>query len=290
MSEPLTFSSVDDLAFAADRGRLSIRNSVPALRVQELGPFLEYLLLSGAGLLPAPADAPWLSLNGIADLYSALSNRRHVWTCPRTRLAGIFRTFQQRPADETAWNMFSVAAEHAAIEAGFPKRIAVQLAGAIGEMEGNIYEHSRSSKSGVLVFRGEPGTFEFVVADRGIGVLKSLRTCPEYSHLSDHGEALTFALRDGVSRFGSGEDRGHGFRPLFTGLANLNGVLRFRSGDHALTINGYNPTVMPVRVAKKVSITGFFASVRCQLLQASPDMPEARHTHTGLISAPKLLH
>ena len=272
MSEPLTFASVDDLAFAADRGRLSLGDGGPSLAVQDLGPFLEYLLLAGTGLLPAPPQARWLSLNGTADLYSALSNRHHTWICPRTTMAGIFRTYDQRPWDETSWNMFSIAAERAAVTAGFSKRIAVQLAAAMGEMEGNIYEHCQLSKSGVLVFRGAPGMFEFVVADRGIGVLKSLRTCAEYSKLVDHGDALSLVLRDGVSRFGSGEGRGHGFRPLFTGLANLNGALRFRSGDHALTIDGYNPTAMPYRVAKKLPIPGFFTSVRCQLAQASLDL------------------
>jgi hypothetical protein len=211
-------------------------------------------------------------MNGIADLYTALSNRHHLWVCPKTTMAGVFRTYERRPSDETSWNMFSIAAERAAVSAGFPKRIAVQLAAAMGEMEGNIYEHSRLSKSGVLVFRGVPGMFEFVVADRGIGVLNSLRTCAEYANVVDDGDALSMVLRDGVSRFGSGEGRGHGFRPLFTGLANLNGALRFRSGDHALTIAGYNPSAMHYRVAKKVSVPGFFASIRCQVAQAALDL------------------
>jgi anti-sigma regulatory factor (Ser/Thr protein kinase) len=272
VSEPLTFASVDDLAFAADRGRLSLADGGPSLEVEELGPFLEYLLLSGMGLLPAPPQAHWLALNGIADLYSALSNRHHVWVCPKTTMAGVFRTYDQRPSDETSWNMFTIAAERAALATGFPKRIAVQLAAAMGEMEGNIYEHSQLSKSGVLAFRGAAGVFEFVVADRGIGVLRSLRTCPEYEKVVDHGDALSLVLRDGVSRFGPGEGRGHGFRPLFTGLANLNGALRFRSGDHALTIDGHNPSAMRYRLAKKISVAGFFSSVRCQIAQASIDL------------------
>jgi anti-sigma regulatory factor (Ser/Thr protein kinase) len=109
-------------------------------------------------------------------------------------MAGVFRTYDQQPSDETSWIMFSIAAERAAVTAGFPKRIAVQLAAAIGEMEGNIYEHSRLSKSGILVFRGTPGVFEFVVADRGIGVLDSLRSCAEYSKLLDHGDALSLCF------------------------------------------------------------------------------------------------
>ena len=90
VSETLTFEFVDDLAFAADRGRLSLENGIPSLIVQDLGPFVEYLLLSGTGLLPAPSAAPWLSLNGTADLYSALTSRHHYWICPRTTSVGVF--------------------------------------------------------------------------------------------------------------------------------------------------------------------------------------------------------
>jgi anti-sigma regulatory factor (Ser/Thr protein kinase) len=273
VSEALTFEVVDDLAFAAYRGRLSSGNGIPSLIVQDLGPFLEYLILSRVGLLPGPAKASWLSMECTADLYSALSNRHHYWICPRTTKVGVFRTYYQRPSDETTWNMFCLAAERAAAAAGFPRRIAAQLAAAMGEMEGNIYEHSRSSKSGVLVFRGAPGVFEFVVADRGIGVLRSLQTCAEYSNLVDHGDALKLVIREGVTRFGSGEGHGYGFRPLFMGLANLNGALRFRSGDHALTIDGYQPIALRSRIAKKVAINGLFVSVRCQIAQGDLDLP-----------------
>jgi hypothetical protein len=86
--------------------------------------------------------------------------------------------------------------------------------------------------------------------------------------LVDHGDALKLALQDGVTRFGSSEDRGHGFRPLFTGLANLNGALRFRSGDHALTIDGYQPIALRSRIARKVTVDGFFVSVRCKIAQS----------------------
>jgi hypothetical protein len=49
---------------------------------------------------------------------------------------------------------------------------------------------------------------EFVVADRGIGVLSSLKQNPEYADLSDAGAALQLAITDGVSRFPS--ETGHG--------------------------------------------------------------------------------
>lgn len=265
MWEPLTFTSVDGLAFAAERGNLIGSEGSPHFAVGDLGPFLEYLLLANGGLLPVPRSAPWLRLNGSLDLYQALSNRRHLWVCSKTRQTGLFRTYQQVPSDYSSWNQFCIAAQHAAVAAGFPKGIAAQLAGALGEMEGNIYEHSKASKSGVLVFRATSGSFEFVVADRGIGVLRSLKSSPDFAHLADHGEALRLTLTDGVSRFGTGGDRGHGFRSLFRGLANLNGALRFRSGDHALTIHDQSPNLLAAKLGKKTEVPGFFVSVKCRV-------------------------
>jgi hypothetical protein len=80
-----------------------------------------------------------------------------------------------------------------------------------------------------------------------------------------HGEALQLMLTEGVSRHGAASGRGMGFRPLFIGLANLNGRLRFRSGDHALTIAGENPGAMPLMRSQKVPIKGLFASISCRL-------------------------
>ena len=47
------------------------------------------------------------------------------------------------------------------------------------------------------------------------------------------------------------------------GIANLNGSLRFRSGDHALVIDGHNPSLVPARLWQKPKIGGFLASVKC---------------------------
>jgi len=262
---PLTFSLLDDLAFAAERGRLTSRPAGFDIVAEQLGPFLEYTLLSRTGLLPQPDQTAWLALNGVTPMYSALTHRRHHWVCPSTRRVGIYRLYARPPADDATWVEFCVAAQHAAAEEGFPKTIAAQLAGAMGEMESNIYEHSQAPQTGIAAFKAIPGTFEFVVADSGIGVLKSLQTCSEYANLTDHGEALRLAQSDGVSRHGSGSGHGNGFRPLFTGLANLNGALRFRSGDHALTIEGQNPCALPVTVGKKASIKGFLVSVLCRV-------------------------
>jgi len=95
--------------------------------------------------------------------------------------------------------------------------------------------------------------------------IKSLRTCPEHALLNDHGDALQLALTDGGSRYGSGTKHGHGFRPIFVGLSILNGFLRFRSGDHALTIEGRDPKQMPWKKSAKPPISGFLASISCTL-------------------------
>jgi hypothetical protein len=154
--------------------------------------------------------------------------------------------------------------QYAAAEAGFSRDIAAQFVGAVGEMQSNIYEHSQSPRTGMVAFKATHGTFEFVVCDRGIGVLQSLRTCPDYAQLADHGQALSLTVSDGVSRYGANIGRGFGFHPLFTGLANLNGNLRFRSGDYALTIDGQNPVTMPAKLWQKTTLNGFFIAVTCR--------------------------
>ncbi|MBY0331336.1 MAG: hypothetical protein K2X49_11775 [Acetobacteraceae bacterium] len=258
----LDFAALDGLAFAAERGRLAGREVGPAV-VRDLGPLVEMSHLAAAGLLPKPGEAPWLDLADFGDLRRALTRGQSRWVCPSRRNVGFLRTTEAR--DEKEWNAFGFAAQQAAVAAGFAKRVAAQLVGAVGEMYSNIHDHSGAARTGLLAFAARGGSFEFVVADRGVGVLDSLRTCPDYAGLDDHGEALRLALSDGVSRCGAGTGHGKGFRPLFIGVANLNGLLRFRSGDHALIIDGHNPSLVGARLAQKPRIGGFLASVKCLL-------------------------
>jgi hypothetical protein len=260
--EPLTFATLDSLAFAAERGRLD-RAAGLALAVADLGPLLELVQLGASGLLPGPDRAPWLALNGAAPFHAALADGRPRWVCPETRRAGFVRLAATMPADDTPWIQFALAAQKAAAAAGFAGKTAAQLAGALGEMHSNVYEHSGRPETGFAAFRAGEGVFEFAVADSGIGVLASLNTCPDHAGLTDHGDALRLALTEGVSRHGAG--RGMGFRPLFIGLANLFGALRFRSGNHALTIDGRTPSLMSAKTAEKPALQGFFISVACRV-------------------------
>ena len=55
------------------------------------------------------------------------------------------------------------------------------------------------------------------------------------------------------------------FVPSLPGWRTLSGELRFRSGDHALTIDGMNPSLPAARQAEKTPIRGFLAAVSCTL-------------------------
>ncbi len=261
---PLTFAALDGMAFAAGRGRLHEDAADTRYNVGPLGPFMELRQLSACGLLPRPDQATWLDLGGAASLEEALRVGRQQWIGGNTGTVGFFRTGKSWSEDDTPWVAFGLAAQKAAAAGGFHRRIAAQFAAALVEMVSNIHEHSGASASGIAAFSAGRDEFEFVVADHGIGVLESLRNGPDYKSLADHGEALRLALTDGVSRYGKQAKRGNGFRPIFVGLANLSGTLRFRTGDHALIIEGQKIDVMSAKTAQKVSLKGFFISVSCR--------------------------
>jgi hypothetical protein len=218
------------------------------------------LQLARAGLLPRPLAAPWLRLNGAEDLVRVAENGTTDWVCART---GSLGTFKWLPGEDR-WGAFRLSAHKAALAAGLPAQVVRRLMGAMGEIRDNVLEHSQAVESGLLTFLSRPGSFEFSVADCGIGALASLRTNIQYAHLRDEGEALECALSDGESRFGRAAGRGTGFSQLFKSLASLNASLRFRSGDHALTIEGRSPTLVNAHVAKKPLAPGFICTMHCR--------------------------
>ena len=138
------------------------------------------------------------------------------------------------------------------------------LVGALGELEDNINLHSEKAASGILVYSTDSGMLEFVVSDTGIGVLESLRKNPEFSTLIDSGTALSIAIADGNSRFDRTSGHGLGIGQLFRALAGYEGEVRFRSGDHALTLSGRNPSQNgTLKLARKANLAGLTISVIC---------------------------
>lgn len=262
----LLFGDVDGLAFAAVRGKLDGDNLPPTYVPQHLGPLFELLHLSAGGRIPRPGS--WLALNGAAPLVAALEQAKESWIAPANQHAGFIRAARRGPDGDSRLTGFLMTAKRAGREVSrLPATVSGQLVAAMEELENNIHEHADAPETGILAYRAEPGAFEFVVADRGIGILRSLRRCAAYASLPDEGKALEAALTDGVSRHGPNSNHGHGFRPIFTGLVNLRGELRFRSGDHAITMDGTSPELTTARITQKAPIDGFFASVRCH---ASP--------------------
>jgi hypothetical protein len=256
---PLSFAALDGIAFAAERGRLG--GDPPAHIAADLGPLIEMLQLAHTGLLPMPSSATWLHLNGSEALLRAAAGSSESWVSAQGNRVGVFKT--KHLGSGGSWASFRVEAHKAVLSAGFASQTAARLVGAMGEIVDNVTEHSQAATTGLVVFDARHGSFEFAVADVGVGTLASLQTNTEYAHLRDEGDALQCALTEGESRFGRAAGRGTGFSQLFKSLATLNASLRFRSGNHALTIGGKSPTLINALVARKPRTVGFFTSVRC---------------------------
>lgn len=264
----LTFSAVDGLGFAAAMGRLKPDEVCTRYLPTSLGPLIELLYLVAGGRLPSAVETDWLADNGARSMISALKNNHNVWVKPRDRRMGFVRAIRSDRHGEAdrLFTSFLMDAQRAARDiARLPGNTPGQLVAAMQELESNIHEHSEAAHTGVLAFRATRHVFEFVSADNGIGILRSLQRCSTFADLQDHGQAIEKALSDGISRFGQDTRRGHGFRPIFIGLVNLRAALRFRSGDYALTIDGTSPTLATAQLAQKPMIDGFLASVQCNV-------------------------
>jgi hypothetical protein len=268
----LTFDVVDDLVAAHARGKLSGSQPDARFAPSRVSPLIELFFESSSGRYGPLLESGWLDSFTQADLRSALRGARNVWLDGMQRRGFLRTVFDPlKVRDDPERTQFLMAARKSAEAVGFPVATAQSLAAAIREMESNVHEHSDRASTGIIVFQARPHDFEFVVADAGVGILATLREAPEFRHLSDHGRALHAALQEGVSRYGRSADHGNGFRDLFRGLVDLNADLRFRSGDHALTISGQLDLKQAV-LAQKAPFQGFLASVRCSVPAPSDAM------------------
>lgn len=278
MTSALDFALLDDLALARERRGAAVLAHLDRVVIGRFGPLIELCMLDrmrpteSTGLDALPT-APALAL-----LRRAASNRGapagHYWSDLLGRSGFIGTNRNPLSEDAAEWIQFCRKAQEAAEFSGLPKIIAQGLVGAIRELEDNVHRHSQRAQDGIIAFRANVDEFEFVIADSGIGVLQGLRGVPRYAHITDAGTALKTALSDGQSRL-LDEDpgRGYGFHDLFVSLANLNGELRFRSDDHALSIDGSGPALPQARLAQKAPLQGFVISIVCTLRQsASPQV------------------
>lgn len=152
----------------------------------------------------------------------------------------------------------------AVCRSSLPKAAASQAVAALGEFESNVQEHCGQSETGVI---GYEITAEYVglfSSDLGMGVLDSLRTNPQHHSLDDAGDALQLLISDGVSRHVTA-GHGNGFRPIFTGLANHTGFLRFRSGNAVLELNGFDQVQLTREIKERSETQGLHIFVHCRL-------------------------
>lgn len=149
--------------------------------------------------------------------------------------------------------------------AGFPDRIASELIGSLIELQDNVSRHSQAHETGLAAYAIASEGFEMVVGDAGRGVLASLQSCSDYAHLKDSGEALEIAVADGESRMGRDSGSGYGMGQMFRALANHDGDLRFRSGDHALELSGHSPSLKSeLKLRHKAPLQGLTITALCR--------------------------
>ena len=261
LTKPLTFEVVDGLAYAAERGRLDYTRLTDVYHAESLGPLVELAHLASQGSIPPLSEVRWLKLGRLALLQPGLASSSQRWVCPTTRTIMLLRGATVFPTDD--WIAFAMMAKHAAVQSGCPPPLAAQLVAAFGELFDNTFQHSRAPESALGIFRCRRDAVEFTITDRGIGVLSSLRQNSRFAHLSDHGEALQLALQEGVTRYPDGSQHGHGYTDLLTGVANRQSLLRFRTGNHALKLDGRRVIPAERRAAQKAVVAGLVVSVEC---------------------------
>lgn len=257
------FPQLDELAFsAALNGKF--RGPTNSFLPTKLGTLVELQWLLQTGL-PLPKLEDLRETRRIQLVRAISMGQRTAAFEEKNNRARLINSFWNKDQEPDAWYNFCLSMQKAATAAKFPRKNAQELVAAMRELVSNIFDHSGATETGVAGFSLSGDEFEIVVADRGLGVLKSLRTSTEFCDLKNSGEALQAALTDGSSRFGKSSGHGAGFRDLFRGLLNLSSTLRFRSGDYALSINGISPGLAMARISKKVQLPGLVISIVCKV-------------------------
>lgn len=261
-AEILTFDAVDELGFADSKGLLAAGGFSERYSPRRLGPLMELLHLSDGNQLLGSIVDDMVLTDDVAAMLRAFRRGQYCWYSEENSGIGFMRFNASVPTSSPQHTEFLMRAKRAAKDiSGFQGTKPGLFVAALIELASNIFEHSEAVDTGVIAYRAVNENFEFVVSDMGIGVLASLRKCPTNLGLKDHGVALREALRDGVSRHGYQCGRGYGFQQIFKSLVDLNGELRFRSGDAALTMCGTSLGVANACLSQKVHLRGFFLSL-----------------------------
>jgi len=166
----------------------------------------------------------------------------------------------------TTWSTyFSRFTRSLITNGGFEKKLSYGITRAFEEMVDNVVQHSGITTSaaapGVVGYHVHRGEMTYAVGDCGRGVLESLRTNPQWRELLTSRAALDAAICAHATRR-LGEKEGYGFQEVHRSLADVNGRLRFRSGDAVLILDGRGNARQGIR-RNSPPLAGFQLSVSC---------------------------
>ena len=175
---------------------------------------------------------------------------------------------------DTRWIMFQDRFHRSMVRNGFGTSMARALSMAMVEMADNVTQHSgptdRKQSDGIVGYHVEKDCMSFSIADIGRGILQSLWTNPKWASIASSQQALESAvLRRATRRLE--HLQGNGYYDLLLALADLNGILRFRSGDASLNIDGRGEARQNVASAVP-SLLGLQLTVTCSRTSTAETM------------------
>lgn len=267
MSENITFDLVDDILCLDAQQQIDI---VRAARVQDLGPLIEFVFhdhvdrVGRLEAIPACIQTHLLGKTFDAGSLAAAVN-------PINSFANSVEFIPTPQVDDEVldpkWAAFLLRAQQAAEASGMSKPFALAVVGTLEEMVDNVLFHSQASNTGIVGYQTSRGSFEYVVADAGIGVLESLRKNPEFAYLEDPLEALAAALESGTTSMPGSIARGTGFNALLRNIAKNNCDLRFHTSSACITFEGIQAFLRSQQIVQNnmqaPPIEGFSISVVC---------------------------
>lgn len=270
MAEILDFTLLDDIMGVLPLERYKILNE---LVLSELGPLVELVFLhydSHNELYESfcndKLSRSLLKVTNPSDTLSAASIENSLFS--GAEFIRSPRTLED--VENRNWSNFLARAQAGAENSGMEPQFAQAIVGTLEEMTDNIIWHSERTDTGLIAYQWSDRFFEYVVADAGIGVLASLKKCPDYEQLNYSGDAIKIAHKNGTSRFGNGASRGFGFN-LLLNIAKKSSCLRFHSGDATVTLDGvtaYQTNSAPLPITRPAAnLQGFTVSVSCRTPQ-----------------------
>jgi hypothetical protein len=217
----------------------------------------------------------WSSTNSLLNSVRVALAHQGIWSVPQADmfLAPRYEVFPIPLAHEwesNEWHEFLDRFRRSLVNGKFGASLSRALVHAFAEMADNVPQHSGRDRQnpacGVAAYHVEDSYMTFSIADVGRGVLASLHTKPTLSDIASDSDALRTAIL-GYASCRPNRVKGDGFKTVLDSLSDINGNLRFRSGNACLTISGVGDT--RERVMRSVpDLLGFQLSVSCSLVDS----------------------